>query len=133
MPQRLSMDTPIKKILIIEDDELIVFSLTKKLELAKGIKVLCAKNGAEGLAMSLAEKPDLILLDIIMPIMSGMDMLKQLRQDEWGKQANVIILSNLSSPEKEAEAKKLGVTDYIVKADWKLEDVISKALECVMR
>ena len=120
-----------KKILIVDDEPEIRELLKKKLG-RHGYAAIAAADGQEALAICREQLPDLILLDIIMPIMSGMDMLKQLRQDEWGKQANVIILSNLSSPEKEAEAKKLGVTDYIVKADWKLEDVISKALECVM-
>ncbi|PJA89609.1 MAG: response regulator [Candidatus Magasanikbacteria bacterium CG_4_9_14_3_um_filter_32_9] len=119
----------VKKILIVEDDEPIIFSLSKKLELFKTVKVLCARNGEEGLSMALVEKPDLILLDIVMPEMDGIEMLRRLRKNDWGKTVKVIILSNLSSPEREDEAKKLGIKDYIIKAEWKLENVVSKVLE----
>jgi len=117
------------QILIVEDDEPIIFSLSKKLELFKTVKVLCARNGEEGLSMALVEKPDLILLDIVMPEMDGIEMLRRLRKNDWGKTVKVIILSNLSSPEREDEAKKLGIKDYIIKAEWKLENVVSKVLE----
>ena len=85
----------VKKILIVEDDEPIIFSLSKKLELFKTVKVLCARNGEEGLSMALVEKPDLILLDIVMPEMDGIEMLRRLRKNDWGKTVKVIILSNL--------------------------------------
>jgi two-component system, OmpR family, alkaline phosphatase synthesis response regulator PhoP len=118
-----------KKILIVEDDAAILFSVSKKLELIENVQVLTAEDGEKGLATALSEKPDLILLDIVMPKMDGIEMLKKLRQDDWGKKAKVIILSNLSNSKKYAEAKKLGVTDYIIKADWKLADVAAKVME----
>jgi CheY-like chemotaxis protein len=58
--------------------------------------------------------------------MDGITMLKKIRQDNWGKGVRVIILSNLSNPDREQEARELGVKDYIIKADWKIEDIMEK-------
>ena len=73
--------------------------------------------------MAMQHHPDLILLDIIMPVMDGMTMLKKLRADEWGKKAEVIILTNLGDNEKVAEAMSQGSFDYLVKSDWNIADV----------
>jgi len=120
------MKTLTKKILLIEDEKSIIFALTSKFNLIPGITVFYSKNGEEGLDLALKEKPDLILLDIILPKMDGLEMLKKMRQDPWGKNAKVIILSNLSNPDKETEAKKMGVKDYIIKANCKIEDVAKR-------
>jgi len=71
-------------------------------------------------------KPNLILLDIIMPKMDGMEMLKKMRATNWGKNIPVIILTNLSNPFHEEEAKKLNVVDYLIKTDCHLEDIFKK-------
>jgi len=118
------MKNKTKKLLLVEDEDSIIYALTGKFDLNPKIKVLCAKNGEQGLEMTLREKPDLILLDIILPKVNGIEMLQKLRQDDWGKNAKVIILSNLSSTDKEREASKLGVKDYIIKADSKIDDVV---------
>jgi DNA-binding response OmpR family regulator len=123
------MKTPIKKILIVEDDKPILYSLTKKFNLVEGLKVLYAEDGDLALKMALKEKPNLILLDVILPKMDGVEMLKKLRQDKRGKDIKVIILSNLSDPAKESTARELGVIDYIIKADWKIDNVIEKVLK----
>jgi DNA-binding response OmpR family regulator len=120
------MKTTAKKILIVEDDKSIVYSLVNKFNLSKGVKATHAEDGKKGLSMALKEKPDLILLDIILPKMDGVKMLQALRQDDWGKDAKVIVLSNLYNPDKERELKELGIIDYIIKADWKIEDVVEK-------
>jgi len=120
------MNTKSQKILIVEDDKPILYSLASKFELIKGIKTVCAEDGKQGLKLAIEEKPDLILLDIMLPKMDGITMLKQIRQDDWGKNVKVIILSNLSNPEREQETRKLGVKDYIIKADWKIEDIMEK-------
>jgi len=113
-----------KKILVVEDESAVNYALSLKFNSIKGVELFFAKDGEQGLNMALEKKPDLILLDLIMPKMDGMEMLKRLRQDNWGKNVKVIILSNLTHPDKEREAKELGVEDYIVKADWKLEEVV---------
>jgi len=122
------MKAETKLLLIVEDEDSVVYALSEKFNLTEGVKVLFASNGVEGLRKALEEKPDLILLDIILPEMDGIEMLKKLRDDAWGKNVEVIILSNLSDPDSEKEAKELGVTQYIIKSDAKIEDVVKKAL-----
>ncbi len=119
------------KILIVEivEDELSLLEVLTDKFSKEGFKVLRAKNGKDGLKVALTEHPDIILLDIIMPVMDGMTMLKKLREDEWGKDAKVIILTNLSDNEKTAQALADGSNDYLVKSDWKIEDVVKKVEE----
>jgi len=117
-----------KLLLIVEDEDSVVYALSEKFNLTEGVKVLFASNGVDGLRKALEEKPDLILLDIILPEMDGIEMLEKLRDDAWGKNVEVIILSNLSDPESEEKAKALGVTQYIIKSDSRIEDVVKKAL-----
>ncbi|MCK5356972.1 MAG: response regulator, partial [Elusimicrobiales bacterium] len=88
-----------------------------------GYEVLTASDGQSGLDAAIAKKPDLILLDIMMPKMDGMTMLKKLRQHPNGKRVPIIILTNLSSEEKLIEANKEGVTDYFIKSDWEIEEL----------
>ncbi len=96
----------------------------------EGFAVLEAKDGQEGLNCALADHPDLILLDIVMPVMDGMTMLNKLRRDDtWGKDAQVILLTNLNEAGKVADALVRDVHDYIVKADWTLEDIVKKVKE----
>lgn len=117
-----------KKILIVEDDisslEILVDKFTRE-----AFNVLQAKNGIEGLEVALKEHPDLILLDIIMPKMDGISMIKELQEDEWGKDVPIIILTNLSDGEKVAEALERGVQDFLVKSDWNLSDVVKRVKE----
>ena len=117
-----------KKILIVEDEPSLRKALMIKL-VEEGFAVLEAVNGADGLAVALREHPDMILLDIVMPVMDGMTMLAKLRGDPWGKDAKVIVLTNLSDTEKVSAAMTKGTFDYLVKADWKLEDVVRKVRE----
>jgi len=122
------MDTQTKKILVVEDDVPELNALRDKFT-REGFSILTAKNGEEGLAIALREHPDLILLDIIMPVMDGITMLVKLREDSWGGAVTVIILSNLADQEKVTEALTHGTHDYLVKSDWKLEDVVKKVKE----
>jgi two-component system alkaline phosphatase synthesis response regulator PhoP len=114
-----------KTVLIVEDDEPILKILNEKLE-REGMKTMLARDGEEGLKDAKKNHPDLIILDILMPKMDGIAMLKKLRQDPWGKRAEVIILTNLSHEVKETEALEQGVTDYWVKSDWRLADVAAQ-------
>ena len=76
-----------------------------------------AKNGVEGLALALKEHPDLILLDIVMPELDGMAVLSRLREDRWGKNARVLILTNLEGDaEKTVHAITNGVFEFLVKS-----------------
>lgn len=114
-----------KTILIIEDEISLQKAMVQKLE-REGFNMLTANNGKTGLDLAIAEKPDLILLDIIMPVMDGVSMLKELRKDPWGADALVIFLTNLTDAEKVEEVEASGVTDYLIKSDWKIEDVVEK-------
>ncbi len=124
------MDTQAKKqtILIVEDEVSMLNALRDKLT-HEGFSILEAKNGEEGLATALRDHPDMILLDVIMPVMDGLTMLAKLREDSWGKDAKVIILTNLSDTEKVSAAMAKGTFDYLVKSDWKLEEVVKKVRE----
>jgi len=114
-----------KTILVVEDEAPLRGALSDKLKRA-GFFVLEARNGEEGLEVATREHPDLILLDVMMPVMSGMAMFKQLREDAWGKNAKVIMLTNLNDPENIAGAMEQGSYDYFIKSDWKIEDIVEK-------
>ena len=121
-----------KKILIVEDELAYVKLLHDQL-VAKGYEIYEAKDGKEGLEVAKKEKPDLILLDIRMPVMDGMTMLSLLRKDESGKSVKVIILTNLE-PDKKiiGEVVKDKLTYYFVKSDTKLEDLTEKIREVLL-
>lgn len=94
------MDEKMKKrILLVEDDATLAEMYLKKFDVA-GFDVLSAHDGEKGLAMALEEKPDIILLDLLMPIMDGMTTMKKLREDAWGKNVPIIILTNLNANDK---------------------------------
>lgn len=116
------------KVLIVEDELILLQALTEKLK-AEHFEVVGARNGQEGLDKALAEHPDLILLDIVMPVMDGMTMLTKVRTDDWGKNVPVIILTNLSGGEQVSDALGKGVYDYLVKSDWTLDELAQKIKE----
>lgn len=128
------MDTDTKKtlgaktVLLIEDDKDLGSLLEGALKEA-GLEVLRAEDGALGLAIALRHHPDLILLDIVLPSMDGLALLKKMREDAWGKDASVIILTNLSNEERVSAAMEGGVYDYLAKENWKMEDVVAKVKE----
>jgi CheY-like chemotaxis protein len=113
-----------KKILIVEDDQSLRLALYEKLTRAK-FEVLTATNGKVGLKQAFAKKPDLILLDILMPVMDGMTMLKSLRKDKWGKNVYVIMLTN-KEPDLSLldEAKRTPyLSSYIMKDSIDMSDI----------
>lgn len=112
-----------KIVLVVEDDRPLRRVLKLKLE-NEGFKVYEAKDGEQGLAYAFSKKPDIILLDLLMPVKDGKDMLKELRKDEWGKNVNVVILTNLSNTEDVAEAMTDGVYEYFVKAETPLDSIV---------
>ncbi len=117
-----------KKILIAEDEPQLRKMLVDKFSVS-GFVVFGAEDGKVALAMALKEHPDLILLDILMPVMDGMEMLRELRKDSWGKNAHVMLLTNLRGSERVLEGVELGVREYFIKSDWKLEDIVKKVTE----
>lgn len=104
------------KIAIIEDDQAISQMYRFKFE-AEGYDVQTAENGVLGLQLAESMKPDIILLDLMMPEMTGDQMLAKLRQTPWGKHTKVIVLTNMGEQEIPESVKKLGVSDVILKAD----------------
>lgn len=122
------MTKNIKKILIIEDEEAVLKVLATKFD-HEGFQTLEAKDGEAGLTQARVERPDIILLDIVMPKMDGLTMLKELRKDPWGKKVPVVILTNLSDDKDIAEAMVSGVYDFLVKSSWEIEDVVKRVKE----
>lgn len=117
-----------KTILIVEDEKPLVSALNAKLS-HEGFSILEATDGEAGLSMALEKHPDLILLDIVMPKMDGLTMLNELRKDDWGKNVPVIVLTNLSIDESVGANMRNNVFDYLIKTDWKIEDVVKKVKE----
>jgi DNA-binding response OmpR family regulator len=115
-----------KTILVVEDETSLLRVIADQLH-DEGYSVITATNGQAGLDMALSEHPDLIFLDVVMPQMDGIMMLKKLRRDSWGKRVPVIILTNVSEANTIDLAMEYGVHEYIVKADWQLDDVVRMA------
>ena len=119
----LYMET--KKILIVEDETDIREAMAEAIADA-GFVVLTAENGHIGLQIALKEQPDLILLDLMMPVLNGHDTLKKLREDAWGRHAKVIILTSMDDVTNIATAHQNPIEDYIIKAHTSLEELIKK-------
>jgi DNA-binding response OmpR family regulator len=100
---------------VIEDDSDIQFLYKLKLE-HEGFEVAVANNGAEGLEVVQAFQPHIVLLDIMMPVMSGDEMLARMRSEPWGSDARVVVLTNISKDEAPQVLRFLHVDRYIVKA-----------------
>lgn len=117
-----------KNVLLIEDESVLLDLLSGKFK-ESGFSVTTAQSAETGIKLALQKRPDLILLDLILPKMDGLTMLKKLRKDEWGKGVPVIILSNLNDQRKVSEAMKIGVYDFLVKSNVKLSDVVKEVRE----
>lgn len=122
------MDNLKKKILVVEDETALKSALSEILA-DEGFAVFEAEDGAKGLSLAKSEHPDIILLDIFMPKMGGLEMLAELRKDAWGKNVPVVLLTNSSSAESVATALDGNVTDYLIKAEWDLADIVKKVKE----
>jgi len=121
------------KILIVEDEVVISKAYAEELR-DQGFLVFTAMNGSVGLEIATREKPDIILLDILMPVMDGLTMMSKLRESSlYGKNVPIILLTNLSASEEkilEAVTKDEPVY-YLVKSDYTLSDVLEKIKECL--
>lgn len=118
------------RILIIEDEPTLLMAMKDALT-NSGFTVTVAQNGEEGLKAALDQKPDLIILDILMPIMDGMTLLKKLRQhEEYGKDAKVIILTNLDADDKlVSDVVETQPTYYLIKSDVNIDGISEKVKE----
>ncbi len=114
-----------KRILLIEDDSFI--SQLYALKFSKTpYELILARDGAEGLALSKDQKPDLILLDVILPKENGFSVLESFKNDEATKNIPVILLTNLGQQENIQKGMNLGAADYVIKAHHTPQEVIEK-------
>lgn len=121
-----------KKILIVEDE--VAFQKLIGDQMVKdGYEILTADDGKKGLEDAKSQHPDLILLDLKLPVMGGLEMLSELRKDDWGKSAKVIVLTNLE-PDKEILDKILAERPelYLVKSNIKLSELREKVLNTLL-
>ena len=122
-----------KKILIIDDEESTVRALVDHFRF-DGYDVFSACDGEDGLKKIAKVKPDLILLDIIMPKLDGISMLKKLKEEtNEARETPTVMLTNLRTAETVSEALKTGVFDYLVKVDYSLKDLSKKVAEVLNR
>jgi len=122
------MDNQMKKILLVEDDDSLASVYQMRLE-AEGFTVTRASNGEEALAQAVASSPDIILLDVMMPKVSGFDVLDILRNTPETTNTKVIMLTALSQEADKQRARDLGVDDYLVKSQVVISDVVQKVKE----
>lgn len=113
----------VKKILVVEDDRFLSLVLKGKLE-KEGFLVLQAYDGEEGLQMIKKELPDLVMLDLIMPKVSGFELLEKISIDPQLSQIPVVVASNLGQESDIAKAKSLGVLEYYVKVKTSVDDLV---------
>ena len=114
-----------KKILFIEDESTIQKAISRYLE-QEGYKVKNALDGEIGLKSAKEIKPDLILLDLILPKKDGFDVLRELKKDESTKNIPVIALTNLEESDNIEKVLALGATAYLIKANYSLEEIAKK-------
>jgi len=117
-----------KKILIVEDEEIILDLLQKKLT-EVGYEVSVARDGEEGLKKIRGIKPDIILLDIIMPKMGGFEVMEEMQKDSGLKEIPVIIVSNSGQPVEIDKAQELGAKDWLIKTEFDPQEVINKVVK----
>ncbi|OIO08119.1 response regulator [Candidatus Falkowbacteria bacterium CG_4_9_14_3_um_filter_36_9] len=113
------------KILLIEDDSFLLNMYATKFEM-ENFQVISAEDGVKGLKLSQEESPDIILLDIILPKLSGFEVLKKIKEDNKLKKIPVILLTNLSQKDDIDKCLQLGAQDYLIKAHFMPSEVVEK-------
>jgi len=119
-----------KTIIIVEDDKFLLGILSDRFE-AEGFTVIQAMNGSEAVKKTGEARPDLVLLDLILPELNGFEVMEKLKADARTKNIPVIILSNLGSEEDMERGKKLGAVDYLVKAYFTPDEIVQKVREAI--
>ncbi len=114
-----------KKILLVEDDKFLLKFFAARLK-EEDFEVILAEDGEEAVRKVKEEKPDLILLDLILPKKDGFAVLKEIKSDEKTKNIPVFVLSNLGQESDREKAKELGAVDYLVKVNFDLKEIIKK-------
>ncbi|MDO8548225.1 MAG: response regulator [bacterium] len=125
---------PQKHILIVEDEESLANALQTKF-VKEGYRASIARDGVEGLEKATTTHPDIVVVDLIMPKMSGMEMMTALRKDPWGKDVPLVVLTNLSvdSGDLIRGVVKVKPTYYLVKSDWGLGEIVEKVNSIVQK
>ena len=118
-----------KHTILIVDDESFVRKVFGDIFKKRGYNVLLATNGQEGLSVMKREKPDMAILDILMPEMDGLKVLEEMKKQNLLKKIPVIILSAYSGPQYIDKALKLGASAYLGKADYQIEQILKKTKE----
>jgi len=118
------------KILIVEDDNFLLNMYADKFK-AENFEVFVADNGASGLKLTKEKMPDIILLDIMFPKMSGFEVLEKLKIDSKVKNIPVILLTNLSQKEEVKKGLDLGARDFLIKAHFMPNEVVDKVKEVI--
>ena len=120
-----------KSVLLIEDEGSIRQILAKKLT-ETGLNVLEADDGGTGLELAFGEHPHAIILDIIVPEIDGVGVMQCLRDDAWGKDVPVVVLTNLSEDDQQSmQILEHDPVFFLVKADWSIKDVVGKITDCL--
>ena len=114
-----------KKILVVEDEAVLQKTMVEFLS-KEGFNAMGASDGEKGIQMAKKEKPDLILLDIIIPLKDGFEVLAEIRAENALENTPVILLTNLDNPENVQKAFEFGVSTYLVKSNYTLEDIAKK-------
>ncbi|MFO0702300.1 MAG: response regulator [Candidatus Andersenbacteria bacterium] len=124
------MNNTEKKILLVEDDDdqALLYKLPFELE---GFEVMTETNGLDGLSSAVRWHPDLILLDVLMEGMDGLQVLKKLKQNESTKDIPVVMLTNISSAAKLEESRKLGAIAFFEKTKNMPKELVSKCIELI--
>jgi len=116
------------RVLIVEDDQMIASMYKTKFE-ADGFECLMASDGPKGLEMAKKEKPDLVMLDVMLPQLDGFSILKEIKGDSKTKNIPVIMLTNLGTEEDKTKGQKMGAIDYLVKASLTPAEISKKIKE----
>jgi len=113
------------KILLVEDDKMLADMYITKFS-KEGLQVMRAEDGAEGLEKAKAEKPDLVLLDIIMPTLDGFAVLKEIKKEPGLENTHILLLTNLGQSEDVEKGRELGADDYFIKANHTPAEIVEK-------
>ena len=117
-----------KKILLINDEKILVNLLKRKLT-EEGYRVLVAQDGKEGLLKMRKTKPDLILLDMVMPKMGGFEVIKEVMKDKELREIPIIVISNSGQPVELKRIKELGAKDWLIKTEFGPQEVLDKVIK----
>lgn len=125
MDEDSTSNSNVKNILLVDDEQFVLVAYKEGLEHA-GYNVTIAHDGEEALTVLNTLTPDLIILDLIMPKISGFEVLQSLKSNENLKNIPVFVLTNLSQESDELEARSYGIADFMIKADLSLQEVIAR-------